>query len=312
MINYVLLQASGAFPDTTLATTTDLAPAGTGLDLSLTRIYSSSLLNRDNPGVFGDGWTFTYGISAVTDASGNVYIVSPSGAEFFTRQPDGTYLPPANDGSTLTLVGGAYVHTDTAGTVEKFLPSGQLSSITDSNGNTIDLGYDVNGVISGVASSNGQSLTFTTNAEGRITSATDQTGRQTTYSYDASGNHLVSVSGPLGTTAYSYDASLNPETQNALTQIANPDGTTQTFQDDGEGDLTSAAISGDGQINVQLSESRHRHGNRRIGERCNADLRCERQCRGNQRPAWERHPIPIRSWRATGPARDTGRRHILV
>ena len=113
---------------------------------------------------------------------------SPSGMELFTLQP--TELRRAGRRPLdADLVGWRYVLTEINGTVERFLPDGQISSITDSNGNTIDVSYNASGVISGVTSSNGQSLTFTTNAEGRITSATDDDGQTTTYTYDASGDH---------------------------------------------------------------------------------------------------------------------------
>jgi RHS repeat-associated protein len=249
LLAYALEQATGLFPNATLAATTDLAENGTGLDLSLTRTYSASFLNRNDAGPFGDGWTFTYGISAATDAAGNVYITSPSGTEFFTHQPNGSYTAQPGDTSTLTLSNGAYGLTGADGTVEQFRADGQLGSITDANGSTIDVSYENDGVIRGVTSSNGQSLTFTTNAEGRITSATDNEGQQTTYAYDASGDHLLSITGPDGTTSYSYASSGNAFIQNALTQIVNPDGTQQTFQYDSQGNLSSQSGSaGTGQI----------------------------------------------------------------
>ena len=244
LLTEVLEEAAGVLPNIILADTTDLAPAGTGLNLSLTRTYSASFLNRNDPGPFGDGWTFTYRISAVTDRSGNVYITSPSGVELFTLQSNGSYTPQPGDPSKLTLSGGAYVLTGINGTVERFLRDGQIGSITDSNGNTIDVSYGSNGLISGVAGSNGQSLSFTTNTQGRITSATDNYGQTTIYTYDASGDHLLSVSGPDGTTTYSYVSSSNAFTQNGLTQITNPDGTTQNFQYDSQGNLISESGSG--------------------------------------------------------------------
>ena len=42
----------------------------------------ASLLNRDNVGAFGAGWTFTYDITAYVNASGDVFIRSPSGPPF--------------------------------------------------------------------------------------------------------------------------------------------------------------------------------------------------------------------------------------
>lgn len=55
LLSYELEQASGVLPNVTLTAATDLADNGGGLDLSLTRTYSASLLNRNDAGPFGDG-----------------------------------------------------------------------------------------------------------------------------------------------------------------------------------------------------------------------------------------------------------------
>jgi YD repeat-containing protein len=243
LVSYELEQASGILPNITLANTTDIADSGGGLALSVTRGYNASLLNRNNPGLFGDGWSFTYGVTAVTDASGNVYINSPSGTELFTLQSNGTYAARAGDSSTLALVGGAYVLTNASGTMERFLSDGQLSSITDSNDNVVTVSYSA-GVISGVTSSNGQTLTFTTNAQGRIVSATDGHGQTVTYTYNSTGDLLLSATGPDGTTSYTYNNSGNALSENALTQIVHPDGTTANFAYDSQGYLSSESGTG--------------------------------------------------------------------
>ena len=56
--------------------------------------------------------------------------------------------------------------------------------------------------------------------------------------------HLLSVSSPAGTTSYSYSTDSNPLVQNALTQVTNPDGTTQSFGYDSQGDLSSQSGPG--------------------------------------------------------------------
>jgi len=92
LFTYELEESAGLLPNIMLAQTTDLADSGNGFDLSLTRTYSASFLNRNNTGSFGDGWTFTYGIKATTDASGNVYITSGSGMGLFTLNSNGSRL----------------------------------------------------------------------------------------------------------------------------------------------------------------------------------------------------------------------------
>ena len=244
VLAYEVEEASSLLPNITLADTTDITESGTGLDLSLTRTYSASFLDRNNAGAFGDGWTYTFGVDATTDASGNVYITSAAGTEVFTVEAGGGYTAQPGDSSVLTQIGGAFVLTDISGTVERFRTDGQLESITDANGNSITVSYNAAGIISGVTDSNGQSLTFTTNAEGRITSAVDQSGQTVTYTYDASGEHLLSVTTPAGTTSYGYSTDSNPLVQNALTQITNPGGTTQSFQYDSQGNLSEQSGPG--------------------------------------------------------------------
>ena len=200
--------------------------------------------------------------------------------------------------------------TSINGTVERFLPDGQFSSITDSNGNTINVNYDSNGFISSVTSPNGQSLTFTTNAQGRITSATDQDGQQTTYTYDASGDLLLSVSGPDGATSYSYDASGNPLTQNALTEIVNPDGTTETFAYDSQGDLISQAGSnGAGQITYSYPSTGVVTETDAAGNATTLIYDPNSESRGNRGRSRKRNAIPVQfCWGAHRRCNAVGRR----
>ena len=244
LIAFALAQASGVSPNMTLAATTDLADSGTGLDLSLTRTYSASFLNRNNAGAFGDGWTFTYGVKATTDGAGDVYVSSSTGTEFFAANADGSYSAQAGDTAKLAKVNGAFVLTGVYGNVEKFLANGDLASIADANGNVATVSYDANGFISAVTSSNGQSLAFTTNSAGRIVKAVDGTGATVTYTYDASDDHLLSATGPQGTTTYSYSSSGDLYVANALTGITQPDGTQQSFAYDTQGNLIAETDAG--------------------------------------------------------------------
>ncbi|WP_294533083.1 CARDB domain-containing protein, partial [uncultured Rhodoblastus sp.] len=238
LLAYELNRAEGTLTQVTLSRATDLSTTGQRLDLTLSRSYSSDFLTRNAAGAFGDGWSFTYGVDAVTDASGDVTIVSPQGDEFFTAAGAGSFTAASGDSSVLTEVSGQYVLTKANGTVETFRLDGQIGTISNSSGYKITVTYDANGVIAGVQDSIGQSLAFTTNAAGRITSATDSQGQTATYSYDSTGSLLLSASGPEGTTTYSYDNSSNPYRHNALTQVAGSDGSQQNFTYDALGDLS--------------------------------------------------------------------------
>ena len=104
----MLLQASGAMAGTYLSVATDIAPTSSELSLSLDRYYNGTLLERDATMAFGDGWTFTYDVSVVTDSSGNVYVQAPGVLHVFTLQSNGSYQAGAGDNATLTASDGLY------------------------------------------------------------------------------------------------------------------------------------------------------------------------------------------------------------
>jgi RHS repeat-associated protein len=239
LLQYELLQASGALPKTYLTGATDLGVSSPGLDLALTRLYNGTLLARNDAGAFGDGWTFSYDISAVTDANGNVFIQSPGGLHFFTRQSDGHFTAQAGDTTTLSVSGGAYVLTGINGAEVQFHIDGKLDRITDTNGNAITAHWNASGQLQSLTQSAGQSLTFTHNAAGRIVSATDSDGRTVTYTYDAAGTHLLSASGTGGVTTYDYNTTLGSVQENALTGMTYPDGTHHYFEYDAAGRLAA-------------------------------------------------------------------------
>ena len=54
-------------------------------------------------------------------------------------------------------------------------------------------------------------------------------GSQFTYSYYLTGTLLLSATGPNGTTTYAYNGDAVAVTDNALAEITNPDGRTNTF-----------------------------------------------------------------------------------
>jgi YD repeat-containing protein len=134
---------------------------------------------------------------------------------------------------------------DGSGDVERFRADGKLASITDSNGNVINLTYNAAGVLQQVASATtGETITFASNGQGLITSATDSNGQQVTYTYNAAGTQLLSATGPAGVTSYTYNAPTGSVNDNALTSITDPDGTQQLFTYNAQGWLASKSGSG--------------------------------------------------------------------
>jgi YD repeat-containing protein len=227
LVKFEWLQASGGLLPRYIAGASDQL-----------RNYDGSLLTRNNPGPFGDGWVFAYDIRPIPDASGNVWVESPKGLELFKRKANGSFVALSGDGSVLSLVGGTYQLVDPRGNVYRFDANLELGSITNPNGNTTTLNRDGAGHLQSVTSWTGQSTSFTYNGFGRIASVTDASGSQFTYSYDSTGTLLLSSTGPNGTTTYAYNGDAVPAADNALAEITNPDETHEYFQYDAQGRLS--------------------------------------------------------------------------
>ncbi|MFI0849696.1 RHS repeat-associated core domain-containing protein, partial [Mesorhizobium sp. IMUNJ 23232] len=239
LLQFALLQSTGVLPKTVLASSVDLNLSGGPIDLFLARTYDGSMLARNKAGMFGDGWSSNFDISAVTDTKGNVVIAAPGALRSFTLNADGTFS--ANNGAfgSLALVAGAYVLTETDGSTAQFRADGRLAAMTDANGNTVTANWSVANQLIGVSSSTGQSLIFTYNGQGRVATATDSEGQVTTYTYDASGAHLLSVTTAAGTTAYAYKAAPGTPSDSALISITYQDGTHHFFEYGTNGRLTA-------------------------------------------------------------------------
>jgi YD repeat-containing protein len=68
---------------------------------------------------------------------------------------------------------------DGSGDIEKFLADGKLGSITDANGNVVNLTYNNAGVLQQVTSeTTGETITFTSNAQGLSPRLRIRTGRR--------------------------------------------------------------------------------------------------------------------------------------
>ena len=245
LLPYELFLASGALAGSDLVGATDISGTSSSLSLLLDRSYDGTLLDRDATGAFGDSWTSTYDVTAITDSSGNVTIQAPGGLHAFTLEANGTYAAQSGDPATLTLAGGFYRMKDGAGDTLQFNAAGKLTSATDGSGNVTSLTYGGNGVLRSVTNqTTGETISFTSNAAGRITSAADSNGQTVSYTYNVGDTLLLSATGPDGTTAYTYAPAIGSAQDNALTSVTNPDGTQQLFTYDAEGRLASQSAGG--------------------------------------------------------------------
>lgn len=202
---------------------TDTRVQARGLPVVWSRTYNS----RSNfNGALGFGWTFSYGERLEEQLDGSVLYREADGTEHvFTRVGSGGYLSPP--GKHLVLLQGAseFSLRSKEGMISTFALDGRLLSISDTNSNTVSLGYDASGNLRTVTDAAGRTVLTVTTADGKIIRVTDLAGRSIGYSYSVDNltavtdtlgkvwnyaydgdNNLVSSSDPLGNTdGYAYD-----------------------------------------------------------------------------------------------------------
>ncbi len=244
--SFEIQQASGFSSLSQLASSTDAQVPAQGIPLSFTRTFGTSIIDRNQFGSFGWGWTDSWQTVLTAEPDGTVVITNPDGSErVFEPDVNGGYFDQPGDHGTLAqLSDGGYTLTELDGTVSSFLPDGNLDYLQDATGNRIVAGY-ASGLLTSLTSSSGQSLLLTYNAANLVSSITDSAGRLTTYQYDPSNQYLTSVSYFNGqTTSYTYNTGANTATAHALLSVTNPDGSLDEFDYDSSGQLADTMSNG--------------------------------------------------------------------
>ena len=95
--------------------------------------------------------------------------------------------------------------------------TGDLLTVTDTNGNTLTFSDD------GISSDTGVSVTFERDAEGRIVKAIDPEGEEVKYEYDEEGDLVAVTDREENTTQFKYEEATRPH---FLTEIIDPLGRT--------------------------------------------------------------------------------------
>jgi len=185
-------------------------------------------------GPLGIGWTHTYNVVLVPNGP-NAVIKEGDGQEIpWTGAGGGAFTPGIpgvldtlrqNADSTYTLTRRSHVQLN-------FSVAGQLTSITDPNGNTQTLTY-TSGNLTTVTDNSGRTLTFTFDSSNHITSVADPLGRTEQFAYDGF-NRLITYTDPAGgVTQYSYDA------DNRIIQLTDPRGNNVILTYDAQGRAAS-------------------------------------------------------------------------
>jgi RHS repeat-associated protein len=194
---------------------TDFTIPGRGLPVTFERAYNV-LDNYSGP--LGANWTHSYNIVLTAFPAGAVIKWGDGHGESFALS--GTvYTPqPGVFNQLVQNPDGSFTLTQTNRTKYNFTPSGQLSNITDKNGNAINLTYDTNGLLTQITDTVGRVLSLSYDANQRITQIIDPAGRTVSYQYSAN-NDLTQVTDPAGgVTSMVYDGA------HRVTSITLPNG----------------------------------------------------------------------------------------
>jgi len=160
-----------------------------GFDLELTRTWNE--LNPLHSMGFGNKWASSLANGSglrVYDVERHVTYRDPETgyAVAFTRRPDGTWRPARRIDADLTRLADGFweLRWQRTGVVYRYHSWGQIDSMRDRNGQTIDVQYDDH--YSGAArvvDPRGHVTTITRNAEDNIVAVLDPSGREHRYTY---------------------------------------------------------------------------------------------------------------------------------
>ncbi len=147
-------------------------------------------------------------------------------------------------------------------------------SLTDSNGEYLDLAY---------------------NAQGHLATLTDSNGQTETYGYDSTGQFLTAYTDVYGTTNYTYVTGQSAAQDNALASITYADGTAIDFAYDSQGRLIDQHSNGGAEDEtIDVPQPRRLRHDRRRRQPDHHLLQPLRRHGRDDRPARQCHPILLR------------------
>jgi len=203
------------------------------------RVYNSNGIRGLD---LGYNWTDPFSAYLTTDTNVTKATVRAATGQdvIFTKQADGSWLPPAWASAKLTKSGSQFTleqadHTKlvfTLGTGTTYL----LSAIKDRNDQTLTVTNAVNYMpcVSSVTTSSGKTITFTHDASFRLTHLKLPDNRTVTYTYSGAGDLASVIDLRGGTTTYTYDA------YHRLTKITDPLGHATVTNEYGSGNRVTA------------------------------------------------------------------------
>ncbi|MCA1817983.1 MAG: DUF6531 domain-containing protein, partial [Acidobacteria bacterium] len=171
---------------------------GAGSPLEISRSYNSDRASR--AGLFGRGWTTALDESIDTLSPSLLRLNLPDGRTVLFDDAGGVFLPRESSNLHARVTrdpSGASTLTTLGESVQRFDPSGRLTSTADRYGNLTVLTYDADGGLASVTDPFGRRLSAESDGARRVVALSDSLGMVATYSYGANGE-LLAVNYPDG------------------------------------------------------------------------------------------------------------------
>jgi len=218
----------------------DLYIRSRGLPLEVTLTYNGDRAGSDAG--FGNGWFFSYHVSALRKSDDSVVIDWGDGRHDLFAFSGGAYSP-ANEGVTARLeqVPGPKLrltskeHLQYTFDLPAQMASSEVSSIQDSDGNTLSMVYDLSHRLVSVTDAVGRPLQFhyTGNHVDTVTDPSLSPARVLHYAYDASGDLIQATDAAGVQTKYLYDSShrmrvITDPIGRTIVNYAGPNGSTSS------------------------------------------------------------------------------------
>jgi tripartite motif-containing protein 71 len=229
---------------------TDFSTPGRGPGIVLARSYASlATPPTGTPAPFGPGWTDSYNMWIEADPNTQQYpntedVVQEDGSIVRFTDVGGTWTPPGRVLATLVQNGnGTWTFTRQKTQIFTFSSGGQLSTVSDLDGDTTTLAYNGSGKLSTITDPAGRTLTFnyitSGNGTGDVGSVTqnDSAARTVTYTYNANGMLATAKDVNANTTSYGYNG-----TSHYITSITEPNGGITSYAYDSSNRVTTETV----------------------------------------------------------------------
>lgn len=213
-----------------LAQITDATYPSIGAPLTITRTYNSL---SQAIGPLGVGWSLTY-FDHLTVTTNTVSLWRSDGRELIFRLgADGQWFPTTPTQTQLVSASNGFTWIRQDGTQETFNADGQLVAVIRPDGHATTLTY-TQGQLTTVTDASGQSLQFSYNANGLVTSITLPDGHHIAFQYNSASDLIQVIDPGHQTYRYVYDSAgqmlqaMDPNGQAVVTNTYNSAGQVAT------------------------------------------------------------------------------------